>query len=275
MAVKRFGRTASYIFTWAGDEPLIIRYDARTFVVPPRDETARTDKPGTIYRCESARDSTGGLIPGTIVVTDEVIDTEAGGYKKTFDVVEFCEFLTRQREELFNIGFNIVADVVDARAAIEAARPLYERSLDRSAEATLQAELERQQRYKEKGQATPPASNSDRVKKAISHLRAREHDRAREVVNEVDLRAALEGRTIPESVQRVAPATETEQAPIPKNGPVVKASPIAIYQEAVELGCNLSKRELEGLLGGDQEMVEFVVEKLKARREESPAKATA
>lgn len=252
MQVKKlWNRINSQIFVWAGEEPLTLLYDALTFVVPPRFETAKPGI-GSIYRLESARNGSGALIPGTIVVADIDTATDTGGSKKEFDVQAMCQYLTRDRDDLFQRGFNIVSTVEEVSIAMEQGIPLYEASQDQRARDILAAELDRQKRFEEKGQPAPPSSSDHHIHWAIRHLKGRAALKATH--SPADLRSILEGRYAAEA----PPATVR----LP-----VKYSGASLYDEAKSLDIVLNKTELQAILEGDEEQMGFVRAKIQARRE--------
>lgn len=251
---KMYQRVVTQIFTWAGEEPLVIGYDGNTFVIPPRFETAKLG-PDSIYRAESARDGHGDLIPGTIVVADIVTTTPEGSRKIVLSVTDFCDYLTRDRDDLFARGFNIVGSWQEVKEAIESGIPLYELSQDVRARDILASELERQKRFEAKGQPAPPREDQHNVDWAVKHLKSRETS-LKPATSADELRSVLEGRflTKPAAAPVVAPAiTKTV------------SSAQEVYDRALELGISLSKSELAGLLGRDEAQVAFVLEKIKAR----------
>lgn len=254
---KMYQRVNAQIFTWAGEEPLTIGYDGHTFVIPPRHETARVG-PGSPYRYESARDGSGDLIPGTLLLQDVVTTTPDGGRRITLSVSDFCDYLTRDRDDLFARGFNIVASPSQVSDAINQGIPLYEQSQDNRAREILATELERQKKYEAKGQPAPPREDQHNVDWAISHLKSREAA-LKPATSAADIRSVLEGRYTP-APAAVAAAAKT----------VTSAQ--EVYEKAIAAGVNLSKTELAGLLARDEEQIAFVLEKIKAR--ESAGAAT-
>jgi len=258
MRAKRlWNRINAQILVWSGDEREQLRYDGKPILLPAHNETAQIGK-GHPFRFESARDGKDRLIPGTLLVTDVVVDTPSGGVKKVFDVGEFCEFLERDKTHLFERGLEIVGKPDQVQAAMEAARPMWERSQDARAQQILSTEMERISKYEEKGQPAPEGSNAERVAWAISHLQQRRTaDVAR--FGKDDLAAVLSGQFVKPKPQEVA---EVEQLTAKQ-----------IMAQAHEVGLKLTKTELEGLIEGDDEQIEFVKEKIKGRKEASEATA--
>jgi len=249
---KMYSRVMSQIFTWAGEEPLVVGYDGQSFVVPPRHETARI-LPGGIYRFESARDAGGSLVPGTLLVTDLMANTEDGGTRSILSVSAFCDYLTRDRDDLFARGFNIVATAQEVKAAIEQGIPLYEASQDERARTILATELERRKKFEEKGQPAPPSSSDHRVAWSIKHLKTRAQAQVPSASTD-EIFGALQGRYMPESKPEVVPTLSRV------------SSGQEVYEQAVEAGVQLSKTELTALLANDAEQTGYVMEKIKARR---------
>lgn len=258
---KMYTRVASQIFTWAGEEPLQLGYDQQTFVVPPRHETARPGF-GSIYRGESARDASGHLIPGTLVVSDDFATTEDGGRRQILKVNEFCDYLTRDRDDLFSRGFNIVGTPQEVGPAIEQGIPLYEASQDERARNILATELERRKKFEEKGQPAPPSSSEHQVAWAIKHLRSRQVEQLPSASTD-EIFGALQGRYQP--------------IPKPADLPSLKrvTSAQEIYEEATKLGIVLSKTELAGLLGNEPEQTGFVLQKIELKRKAAAEPAPA
>ena len=253
---KMYSRINAQILTWAGDEPLQIAYDGQFINIPPMNGTARTG--GTsIYRFESARDAKGELIPGTILLKDVTVPRPDGSFKRALQVTEVCDYLSRDRDDLFRRGFNIVGTPQEIAEALEAGRPLYEASQDERARALLASEIERRKKFEARGQPAPPREDEYNITWAIQHLRAR--SAAKPKASMEDIRAALEG----------------EYAPVPKSAvaPPKKLSAQEIYAEAQELGVMLTKNELTGLLTNDDEQTEFVLEKIKLKREAAASPA--
>lgn len=253
---KMYSRINTQILTWAGDEPLQIAYDGQNINVPPMTETARTGG-SSIYRFESARDGKGELIPGTLLLKDVTVQRRDGSYKRALQVTDVCDYLTTQRDDLFQRGFNIVGTPQEVAEALEAGRPLYEASQDERARALLASELERRKKFEAKGQPAPPREDEHNITWAIQHLRARAASKPKASVE--DIRAALEG----------------EYAPTPKSAvtPPRKVSAQEIFEEAQELGVVLTKNELTGLLTNDKELTAFVLEKIKLRKEAAASPA--
>ena len=266
MKVKRlWNRVNGQIFVWAGEEPKEIKYSGFRFKLPPRTETAKIG-PGSIYRFESVRDSKDELIPGTAWVTDVVASSDSGGRHRIFDVSACCEFLQESKSKLFEEGFAIVSDVNDVKAAMEELRPLYDKSQDLRAQGILGAELDRQKKWKEKGQMVPEPDNPERVEWAMKHM-ARRRKSMRPAHGMDNIQAVLEGR-----FDDVVPENGNSQ---PGPSPVAfDAEPLdgrELFRECGEWGVRLSKREVEALLDGDGEQIAFIVAKLKSKKEATAA----
>lgn len=236
----------------------MIGYDGNTFIVPPRHETAKLG-PGSPYRCESARNNAGDLVPGTIVVQDISVTMSDGGRKQVLSVTEFCDYLTRDRDDLFARGFNIVGTWQEVKEAIEQGIPLYEASQDMRARDILAAEMERQKKFQDKGQPVPAREDQHNVEWALRHLASRRTS-MKPATKLDDIRAVLEGRItdLPQEAAQVA-------APVPVSVTKTVTTAQEVYERAIGLGISLSKSELAGLLGRDEEQIAFVLEKIKAR----------
>jgi hypothetical protein len=246
---KLWSRPNEAIFVWPGEEPLVVKYDSDELWVPPRFETARPG-PGSPYRFPSALGKEGHLLKGTVVVKDITASTDMGGYRTVFSVNDMAAYLTRERDDLFRRGFNIVASVDQVPVAMEMGIPLYEASQDERAREVVAKEMDRRRKWEERGQPPPPSSSDHLVAWAIAHLRAREPKRPQYTTEQ--LRSALEGRY----VLAAPPATV----------PVDRRSALELYDEARELKIQLSKVELEALLQNDSEQIQYVKEKIAARR---------
>lgn len=248
---KLWSRKNSQIFVWPGEEPLAIAFSGESFLVPPRHQFARPGQ-GSPYRLEGARKANGDPLPGTIVVSDVVTETAGGGYATTLRVSDFCEYLVRDRDDLFKQGFNIVSSPDEVLTAMEMGLPLYEESQVERARAIIASELERRKKFEDKGQPAPPSSSEHLVLWAIAHLKKQDAKRPKHTAD--DLRAVLEGRYVAEA----PPSTVPEQPTL---------SGLPLYNEARELGIQLTKTELQAILEGDESQMQFVRAKIQARRE--------
>jgi hypothetical protein len=247
---KLWSRPSEAILVWPGEEPLQISYDAETILVPPRFETAKVG-PGSPYRFPSATDKSSHLVRGTVLVKDRTVSSAEGGWKTVFSVNDMAAYLTRDRDDLFRRGFNIVADVSQVDTAMELGIPLYEASQDERARDIVAKEMDRRHKYEQKGQPAPPSSSDHLVAWAIAHLRSREPKRPQFSTDQ--LRTALEGHYD----AAVSPATiPLEQ---PRTG-------MELYQDAKDLKVQLSKAELEALFENNEDQMRFVREKIAARR---------
>ncbi len=257
MAIKKlYTRIQSQIFTWAGDEPLQIGYNGMLFLVPPFNETARLGE-ASPYRFESVRDPKGELVPGTLLVKDETVRNNDGSNRRILSVTDFCDYLTGERDDLFGRGFNIVSSVQDVAEAMETGRPLYLAAQDARARAILSSEMARRKKYEDKGEPAPPRDDEHNVIWAIQHLRGRAAQKPKVKIE--DIRSALDGEYQPTEVAKLAVKRVTTAQ--------------EIYEEAVELGVNLSKTEMAGLLQNDEEQTAYVLEKIKLKKEAAAAPA--
>lgn len=257
---------ASAIFVWVGEEKLRIGFDALTFVVPARNETAylREGAVGLPWTHESARFPSGGLIPGTIVVEDVTDTTNEGGFVQRLSVDRFCRFLERDRAELFERGFDIVQKTEDVKAAMELALPRYNKSQDVHAREIIATEMERQKRYIDKGAPIPPSSSSSKVDWAVRHLMNRPVETVQYKTD--DLARVLEGRlTRPPETQLPPPA-------------IVSAGPPSgedLLDQAEAVGVKLNTVELRGLVKNDPAVMQVVSEKIAARYEDAEKRKAA
>jgi hypothetical protein len=262
MSSRRWSRTQSQILVWAGDERLTIMYNGDEIRIPARDEVARKGGP---FRYESAQTKTGHYIAGTILMTDQFSNTEAGGYEKTFDVTHLCEHLERDRQDLFKRGFAIVSDPEDVTPIMrEQLIPQWEANQDDRAREIIQTELERRKKLEAKGNPITPGSSEHLVLWAFKHM-AKRQSTAAPMLRTEDLFKVAAGNYIPSTTEE-KPAAAKYAAP---------NDPKALYGEATALGVKLTKGELEGLMQDDEETKIGVTEKLRARRSELEAIATA
>jgi len=264
MRVKKrlWNRINTQIFVWAGEEPLHLKHNGFRFVVPPRNVVARKAE-GAPYKFEAVRDGKDRPVPGTILVEDRIVESDAGGRRKVFDVMECCEYLQNDKGHLFEEGFQIVSDVADAKAIMPELIPLYENSMDKRAQSILSAELGRQQKWKEKGQPVPEPDNPQRVEWAIKHMASRKKTLQPDY-SANDIEAALEGRF--DDIVGSKPRTEA-----PPVEPEEQINGKALYMECQEWGLRLNKGEIEALLTDDEEQIDIIVQKLKAKRAEGAA----
>jgi len=261
-AKRRWNRVNAQILVWAGDERKQLKYDGKPILLPAYNETAKVG-PSHPFRFESVRNSQDTLIPGTLEVKDIIQRTPEGGVTKVFDVGDFCDFLERDRERLFESGLEIVSAWQDVPAAMQAARPVWEKSQDARAQQILTTEMDRIARFEAKGQPAPEGSNAERVAWAISHLQKRKAaDVAR--FGKEDIAAVLQGQYLPpkEGVTDETPATTDDMSTIKQ-----------ILAAAKTYGLKLTRSEMEGLLEGDDEQTEFVLKKIEVRKSQAEASA--
>lgn len=274
LSKSRWNRVQNQIFVWAGDKPLQLKFSGFIFYVPPRTETAKRG-PGSPYLFESAKDSNGRTIPGTIVVTDLLHTTPEGGYKKTFDVDACCRFLDRDRARLFEQGFQIVSEPGEIGIAMEESIPLWEQSEDRRAHEIIQSELARQEAFKAKGQEPPESSSAEQVKWAVQHLSRPGRRHAKPAFSTDSLKNVLSGKApTAEAEPKKTPDEEIAAWADDHDAKIDMAGNMRLYQEAKDLGIKLTRTDLAGLLDNDPEMVELVAEKIKVKQEEGQAAAS-
>lgn len=293
MPRRMWSRIQSQILTWCGDEPMEVGYDGSLIRIPPVNEIARKGV-GSPYRLESATTRQGVPLPGTVLVQDVIQEKEDGGFKKIFDVAEFCAFLERDCQDLFARGLAIVSDPDDVRVVQTECRPLYEASLDARAREVIAQELQRRKRFEEQGQPAPPGSNINDVLWAVKHQRSRASRTRVAQVPTAELHAAMAeafGTTTDFVAPRPAPrdpeplhappalATigyEEQPQPIPEPvgaeplppaAPTQGAGASSMIDAAEELGIKLSKNDLTKLIRGDREYWDYLAQEIKERRE--------
>lgn len=286
MARRMWTRIASQILTWCGDEPLEVGYDGSLIRIPPVNEVAARGV-GSPYRLEAAKTRQGVPLPGTVLVQDVIQEKEDGGFKKIFDVADFCAFLERDCEDLFKRGLAIVSDPDDVRVVQVETRPLYEASMDARAREILAQELQRRKKYEEAGQPAPPGSNINDVLWAVRHQRSRANQARVEQVPTAEIHAVMAqafGTTTDYVAPRPAPrepnpiVEKPAPQPIPEPRqkepglPPVAADPAtgssSLMDAAEEVGLKLSKTDLTKLIRGDKEYIEYLNEEIRTRRAE-------
>lgn len=187
---KLWSKKNSVVFVWPGEERLEIRYDGMPIVVPPRDVIGRVGL-GSPYTHEAAEVG-GRKVPGTAVIEDVTTITPEGGYRTALAIDHLCRYLTRDRDDLFGRGFNVVESVDQIQEAITLGIPLYAESQVRRAREVLSREMQRQKTYKDRGE-TPPASTSEKlIAWAVNHLRSVGPQQQAHRLE--DLTAVMEGR---------------------------------------------------------------------------------
>jgi hypothetical protein len=259
---RKWSRTQSQILVWAGLERLRIMYDGDEILVPSREETARksNELAASPFRYESAMTKTGHYIPGTLLMMDRFKNTEAGGYEKAFDVTHLCEWLDRERQDLFARGFAIVSDPEDVTPIMrEQLIPAWDGSQDARAREIVATELERRKRLEAKGNPITPGSSEHLVLWAFKHLAKRQASSEPMLTTE-DLFKVASGTYVPtakEAADEAAPKVYIEPG-----------DARALYAEAKAMGMKLTKPEVEGLLDDDADTKTAVTEKLRARRKD-------
>ena len=272
---RRWNRVQSQIFVWAGEKPLHLKYSGFNFHVPGRHDIAKPG-PGSIYTFESARDSEGRYVPGTLEVKDILHVTPEGGYTKTFDVDAACRFFDRDKNMLFEKGFQIVSNPGEIEVAMEDCIPLWEESEDERAQQILTTEMERQESFKAKGQDPPRSSSADQVAWAVAHLNRPGRKADRPDFDADDLKATLAGRAPEPLADFAAAAAKKARVPDEDKHPIPEkdvAANMRLYDEAREMGVKLSRSELAALLEDDHEMIGLVREKLEVKRKEAAEEA--
>jgi len=248
---KLWSRLNEAILVWPGEQPIVIKYDADEIWVPPRFETA-VPGPTSPYRLPSARSKSGTLIRGTTLVKDVAVETPTGGYQIVFDVQAMAQYLIRDRDDLFQRGFNIVSTPDEVLTAMDIGLPLYEASQDLRAREVVAKEMTRRKKFEDKGEPPPPSSSEQDVMWAIAHLRSR--DQARPKFSDIELRQALEGRYTVDAPPATIPLSTTSTGQ-------------DLYAEAKALRVQLSKTELEAIMNGDEAQMVFVRQKIRLKRD--------
>jgi hypothetical protein len=256
---KLFRKLQEFILVWPGDEIKQVGYDGHTLSMPPHDVVAEVGL-GSPYQFESAK-LRGVPLPGTIVLKDQIVTLQSGGYRKVFDAMEACTWIEENRTELIAQGFSIVMDPEDVAAAMAEGRPRYDKSQDNLARETLQSELARRKKWEEKGVPPPPSSSEHRVLWAIKHLETAEARRP--AVSESAIKAALGGVKLPPP-----PAAPEPPKQMFHDKPVAELTAEDIFAQAEAAGISLTKGEMISLLKGEgrQEMLDRIASKYEEAR---------
>lgn len=254
---KLWSKKNAVVFVWPGEEPLELAYDSIRIVVPPRNVIGRVGV-GSIYT-HPAAELNGKSVPGTAVIEDVTVLTAEGGYITMLSIDHLCRFLTRDRDDLFNRGFNIAENVDQVQEAMLIGLPLYNESQVKRAREIIAREMSRQKGFRDRGE-TPTASSSQHlVEWAVNHLRTAGGG---QVAMSMDkLSAALEGRP---DQSPLAPSPGRQMVHATPAEDIVRAA--SVYREAAELGLSLNNFEMKALLGGSQDTIAKVEVKIKARK---------
>jgi hypothetical protein len=269
MAIRRRGhvdRINSFIVVWAGDEREQVSFDGEVFLVPPTEEQASIF-PGSPYKFEGARNRSGDIIPGTVVVADRWAVIE-GNRVKVFDADMFVRWTEAIRSDLLDRGLMIVDMPEEVDEAKKIGRPLYEASQDLRARTILENELFRRRKWEEKGTPAPPSSSEHLVSWAIKHLN--ERGTALSLIQTEDIVGALSkgsgsmpAKTAIETALRPGTfAFSGTQKPRALEGTSSAPSGVTLYNKAQALGVKLVRPELEGLLANEPEVMEAVSKKV-------------
>ncbi len=252
---KLWSKKNSVIFVWPGEEPLELKYDGMLIVLPPRDAVSRPAA-GSRYTHEAA-ELAGRKVPGTIVLEDVTVLTVEGGYRTLVNVDHVCRYLTRDRDDLFARGFNIVESADQIQEAMTLGIPLYAESQVARARAVLSREMQRQKGYKDRGETPPPSTSEKLIAWAVNHLRRIPQQQAHRLE---DLAAVMEGRAETPSAQ-MAPGV-TVSAPVEGD---VMARAGAVFQAAQAAGIRLNGVEMGNLLRGHEDTIVQVLTKIRAK----------
>lgn len=262
---KLWSKKNAVVFVWPGEEPLELAYDANRIVVPPRDVIGRLGI-GSIYTHEAAVVA-GRQTPGTAVVEDITILTPEGGYKTVLAIDHLCRYLTRDRDDLFSRGFNIVESVDQIQEAMMIGLPLYAESQVKRARDVLARELQRQKGYKDRGEVPPPSTSEHLISWAVKHLKSMGPQQQAHRME--DLSAVLEGRPAAPALEAPGgmPAGFGALGGAPAAHPDIErlARADAIFKAAMRVNVRLNGVEMTSVLAGNESQIELVETKIKAR----------
>lgn len=258
---KLWSKKNSVVFVWTGEEPLELMYDGTRIVVPPRDVVSRVGL-GSVYTHEAAEVG-GKKMPGTAVVEDITVLTPEGGYKTLLSIDHLCRYLTRDRDDLFNRGFNICESPELIQEAVTLGIPLYGESQIKRAREILSREMQRQKGYKDRGETPPPSTSEKLISWAVKHLKSVGPQQQAHRLE--DLAAALEGKI------EVEPQRISENPPAVVEDTMQRAA--AAFAIAQKAGVKLNGVEMTQLLRGDEDAIEQVLVKVRARNIEKEQKA--
>ena len=268
---KLWSKKNSVIFVWPGEEPLELAYDGTRIVVPPCDVIARVGV-NSMYT-HAAAERNGRPVPGTAVIEDVTSLTPEGGYRSVLSVDAVCRYLTRDRDDLFARGFNIVETADQIEEAMILGVPLYAESQVTRAREILNREAQRQKGYKDRGEQPPPSTSEHLISWAVKHLRSVGPGKQAHAME--DIEAALRGQ--PAAVAAVA---SSEGARVAAAAPVYTTDPslskvneaAAVFAEARTLGIGMGNFELQALLSGSEDAIAKVRVKIEAKRRERAVK---
>lgn len=269
---KLWSKKNSVVFVWPGEERLEIRYDGMPIVVPPRDVIGRVGL-GSPYTHEAAEVG-GRKVPGTAVIEDVTTITPEGGYRTALAIDHLCRYLTRDRDDLFGRGFNVVESVDQIQEAITLGIPLYAESQVRRAREVLSREMQRQKTYKDRGE-TPPASTSEKlIAWAVNHLRSVGPQQQAHRLE--DLTAVMEGRA---EAPASAGVREGPHIPSPAFAGALERDAMVrageVFQAAQKAGVRLNGIEMANLLRGNEDAIARVLTTINAREVEGVRKEAA
>jgi hypothetical protein len=249
---KLWSKKNAVVFVWPGEEPLELQYDGLRIVVPPRDVIARRGV-GSIYTHEAAEIG-GRAVPGTAVIEDVTTVTPEGGYKTVLSIDNLCRYLTRDRDDLFGRGFNIVESTDQIQEAVTLGIPLYGESQIKRAREVLSREMQRQKGYKDRGETPPPSTSEKLIAWAVNHLKSVGPQKQAHKLE--DLAAVMEGRA-------EAPAHQAPAAARPDADVMARAG--AVFQAAASAGIRLNGIEMGNLLRGHEDTIVQVETRILAK----------
>lgn len=260
---KLWNKKNAVVFVWPGEEPLELQYDGTRIVVPPRDVIGRVGQ-GSIYTHDAA-ELNGRKVPGTAVIEDIATLTPEGGYKTMLSIDHLCRYLTRDRDDLFVRGFNIVESADLIQEAVTLGIPLYGESQIARAREVLAREMQRQRSYKDRGETPPPSTSEKLIAWAIAHLKS--VGPQKQAHRFEDLAAVMEGRAA-----GGAPAREADVPTDASVGGDVMARAGAVFQAANAAGIRLNGIEMGNLLRGHEDTITQVLTRIRAKEADNTRK---
>lgn len=250
------------IAVWPGDTSELLQYNAEVVRVPGINEIADPTAEGSLYRYPSALDASGRPIPGTVVLRDITVKKGDGSILKAFDVDDWTDGLeqTARGRGQVNRGLRFVDSPEEVQAAKTEGRPKWVRAAIATWQALLQGELKRRSDLKRANQVVTESPYADAIREAHAGL-SRYGAAAGPSLSDDALMSALgvsaEGRHADAEEfpgQHVTPqATQGDGIAIDASG---------LYRKAKELGVKLSPKQKEGLLEGNDAVIEEVLDLL-------------
>jgi hypothetical protein len=253
-------RDRSFIAVWSGEEDCVMEVFGERIHVPPTEDVSDFGQPGSKYRFPPAKDSAGRPIPGTVVLSDKwARDRNTQQDVKQFDVSAFLEHLHKHNPALLNRGLTIVADANDIEAVREAGKPKWLAAKVGEWEATIRAELTRQDLWAKRGQPAPESSSAKAVKEAIAGLATARKKLGTSISKDELLNALGAGPAVPVPFSPAEVTTDDEAVDEEK-------AARDLYSEAKKIGVFLKKEEIEGLFTQDIDVMDAVAEKIRTAK---------